>query len=115
VRQAIRRLVVKPYLNAGGDLPAYFLDPSLEQVVERAVEHSEFTSHLNLAPQAIRDVIDRIQRVVGAPESAVAAVVSSGARCFLRQLAEPSIGNLYFLSHNEIPAGVKVVSLGVIT
>jgi len=33
---------------------------------------------------------------------------------FLRQLVEPSIPNLFFLSHNEIPAGIKVVSLGVI-
>ncbi len=35
VRQAIRRMVVKPYLNASGDLPAYFLDPALEQAIER--------------------------------------------------------------------------------
>ncbi len=114
VRQTVRRMVVKPYLNTNGDLPAYFLDPALERTVESAVEHGEFASHLNLAPQAIREVLDRIVRVTGTPESAVVAVVSSGARCFLRQLVEPSIPNLFFLSHNEIPAGVKVVSLGVI-
>ncbi|MGE5645478.1 MAG: flagellar biosynthesis protein FlhA [Acidobacteriota bacterium] len=114
VRQAIRRMVVKPYLNQAGELPAYFIDPSLEQVVERAVEHAEFTSHLNLSPQAIRDLLDRIAKTTGTPESPVVAVASSGARCFLRQLVEPSIPNLHFLSHNEIPAGVKVVSLGVI-
>ncbi len=114
VRQAVRRMVIKPYLNASGDLPAYFLDPGLERTVEAAVEHGEFGSHLNLSPQAIRDALDRLQRVVGTPESPVVAVVSSGARCFLRQLVEPSLPNLYFLSHNEIPAGVKVVSLGVI-
>jgi flagellar biosynthesis protein FlhA len=114
VRQAIRRMVIKPYLNPGGDLPAYFLAPSIEHTVEAAVEHGELTSHLNLSPQAIRDVVDRIQKVTGTPESAVAAVVSSGTRSFLRQLVEPSIPNLFFLSHNEIPAGIKVVSLGVI-
>jgi flagellar biosynthesis protein FlhA len=114
VRQAVRRMVVQPYLNPGGDLPAHFLDPNLERSVENAVEHGEFASHLNLSPQAIRDLLDRLQRAVGTPESPVVAVVSSGARCFLRQLVEPSLGNLFFLSHNEIPAGVKVVSLGVI-
>ena len=31
VRQAIRRAVVKPYLNRAGDLPAWFLDPAIEQ------------------------------------------------------------------------------------
>jgi flagellar biosynthesis protein FlhA len=114
VRQSIRRVVVKPYLNAGGDLPAYFLDPALEQTVEASVEHGEHTSHWSLSPQAVRDMLDRLRRTVGSPESPVVALASSGARHFLRQLAEPSIGNLYFLSHSEIPAGVKVVSLGVI-
>jgi flagellar biosynthesis protein FlhA len=115
VRQTIRRMVVKPYLNAGGDLPAYLVDPALEQVIENSVEHGEYSSHLNLAPQALRDILDRIQRVTGAPESPVVAVASSGARYFLRQIVEPSLPNLFFIAHNEIPAGVKVVSLGVIS
>jgi len=114
VRQAIRRMVVKPYLNGNGDLAAYLLDPALEQVVERAIEHGEHTSHLNLAPQAIRDILDRIQRVTGVPESPVAAVAGPGTRYFLRQLVEPTLYNVFFISHNEIPPGVKVVSMGVI-
>jgi flagellar biosynthesis protein FlhA len=114
VRQAIRRMVVKPYLNASGDLAAYLVDPALEQVVERAIEHGEHTSHLNLAPQAIRDVLERIQRVTGVPESPVAAVAGPGTRYFLRQLVEPTLYNVFFISHNEIPPGVKVVSMGVI-
>jgi flagellar biosynthesis protein FlhA len=114
VRQAIRRVVVRPYLNSSGDLPAYFLDPSLEQKIESSVEHGEYSSHCNLSPQAIREILDRIRRVVGRPESPIVAIASSGARHFLHQLAESSLGNLFFLSHSEIPAGVKVVSLGVI-
>jgi flagellar biosynthesis protein FlhA len=113
-RQAIRRTVVKRYLDASGNLPAYLLDPSIEQAVESAVEHGEQTSHLSMAPQTIREILDRIQRKIGAPEAPVVAVTTSGARYFLRQLVEPSLTNLFFLSHNEIPAGVKVISLGVI-
>jgi len=115
VRQSIRRTVVKPFLNSNGDLPAYVVDSPLEQLVEGAAEHGEHSSHLTLAPQAIRDVLDRIERVTGVPESPVAAVTSSGARAFLRQLCEPRLANLSFISHNEIPPGVRVVSLGVIT
>ena len=79
VRQAIRRTVVKPYLNATGNLPAYFLDPAIEQAVESAVEHGEQNSHLSLAPQTIRDILDRIQRKVGNPEGA------GGGRNYLRR------------------------------
>jgi flagellar biosynthesis protein FlhA len=114
VRQAIRRTVVKPYLNSSGDLPAYFLDPSIEQTVESAVQHGEQSSHLSLAPQAIRDILNRIQQKVGSPETPVASVTSSGARYFLRQIAEASLAGVVFLSHNEVPAEVKVVSQGII-
>ncbi|MEO7142159.1 MAG: flagellar biosynthesis protein FlhA [Bryobacteraceae bacterium] len=114
VRQTIRRMVVKPYLNQAGDLPAYFIDPALERSLETAVEHTEHSSHLNLAPQKIRELLDRISRVIGPAENPVAAVTSSGARFFLRQIVEGSALNLSLLSHSEIPAGVKVISLGLI-
>jgi len=114
VRQSIRRTVVKPYLNQKGELPAWLLDPTVEQMVEGAVQHSEQNSILVLAPQAVRDILNRIEKKVEKPEMPVAVLTSSGARCFLRQMVEPTMGNLFFLSHNEIPAGVKVLSLGVI-
>ena len=114
VRQAIRRTVVKPYLNASGDLPAYFVDPSLEQSIESAIQHGEQNSHLAMSPQAIRDILNRIEQKVGSPETPVVAVTSSGARYFLRQMVETSHANVVFLSHNEVPAEVKVVSQGLI-
>jgi flagellar biosynthesis protein FlhA len=114
VRQAIRRSVVKPYLRDSGELPAYFIDPAIEQAVESAVQHGEQNSHLSMAPQAIRDVLNRIQHKVGTPETPVVAVTSSGARHFLRQIVEASQASVVFLSHNEVPAEVKVLSQGLI-
>jgi flagellar biosynthesis protein FlhA len=83
-------------------------------MVEAAVEHGEHSSHLTLAPQAIRELIERMRRAVANPDSPTSAVVGSGARYFFRQMAETSIPNLFFIAHNEIPPGVKVVSLGAI-
>ncbi|MBV8820834.1 MAG: FHIPEP family type III secretion protein, partial [Acidobacteriaceae bacterium] len=112
VRQAIRRQVVKPYLNASGELPAYFLDPTIEQAIESSVEHSETTSHLNLAPQRVRDILDRVAKLAGSLDSPVVAIASSGSRYFLRQITESSVPNLTVISHGEVPAGVKILSLG---
>jgi flagellar biosynthesis protein FlhA len=112
VRQSIRRVVVKPYLTRGGDLPAWFLSPSIEQAVEGAVEHGEQHSSLNLAPQTIRDILNRISMRVASPETPIVAITTSGARYFLRQITEPAIPNLLFLSHNEVPPGQRVQSLG---
>ncbi len=114
VRQSIRRVVVQPYLNASGDLPAWFMDASLEQMVEKAVEHGEHSSHVALAPQHLREILGKCNRTVGTPEAPVVVITSSAARFFLRQLAEPSLWNLFFVSHNEVPAGIRVQSLGVI-
>jgi flagellar biosynthesis protein FlhA len=115
VRQAIRRSVVKPYLNRTGDLAAWFLDPSIERTVEGAVEHGEQTSHLTLTPQAIRDILSRLQNRVSSPETPVVAITSSGARYFLRQITESALPNLFFLAHNEVPPGLRVQSLGNIS
>jgi flagellar biosynthesis protein FlhA len=113
-RQAIRRMLVKPYLNPGGDLSAYFMDPSLEQAVDSAVEHGEHNSHLNLAPARIREIVDRVVKSTGNPESSVALLTGSMSRPFLRQILESAAPNVHVISHAEIPPGVKVVSLGVI-
>jgi flagellar biosynthesis protein FlhA len=114
VRQSIRRVVAKPYLNASGELSAYFVDPAIEHSIEAVVEHGENGSHLALAPQVLRDILAKCSRTVGHPETPVVAITSSAARYFLRQIVEPTIWNLIFLSHNEIPAGIRVQSLGTI-
>jgi flagellar biosynthesis protein FlhA len=114
VRQAIRRQVVKPLLDMAGDLTAHFLDPAVEQVIESAVEHTENSSHLNLPPQRIRDIQDRIKKCCGPAETPGVLLTSSGARFFVRQITESIIPNLTVLSHNEIPPGNRIVSLGAV-
>jgi flagellar biosynthesis protein FlhA len=113
-RQAIRRMLVKPYLNPKGELPAFFVDSQIEQTIERAIEYNEQSSHLNLAPQKIREILDKVTRAVGSADSPMAVVTSSSARFYLRQMIEGQIPNLSILSHNEVPTGVRVVSMGLI-
>ena len=112
VRQGLRRTVVKPYLNRAGDLPAWFVAPAIEQSVEAAVEHGEQNSHLTLAPQSIREILNRLAARIPSPETPVVAITSSGARYFLRQMEEPTLPNLFFVAHNEVPPGLRVQSLG---
>jgi flagellar biosynthesis protein FlhA len=114
-RQSLARTIVRPFLSSGGELQAYFFDPAIEQMVEAAAEHGEHVSNVRLTPQKVRDILERILRRIGSPEGPVVAVASSGARHFLRQMVEPSIKNLSVISHNEIPPGIKVVSLGLVS
>jgi flagellar biosynthesis protein FlhA len=114
VRQALRRTVVKPYVNRIGELPAWFVDPAIEQTVEAAVEHGEQNSHIAIAPQSGRDVVNRVMSRVSSPEAPVVVITTTGARYFLRQMTEASAPNLFFLAHNEVPPGMRVQSLGTI-
>jgi flagellar biosynthesis protein FlhA len=113
-RQSIRRQVVKPYLNPKGELPAYFLDSAVEQTIESAVQHSEQNSILALSPQVVREVLTRLERKIERREVPVVIVTSSGARYFLRQMVEAQMPNIFPVSHNEVPSGVKILSLGTI-
>lgn len=113
-RQSIRRTIVKPYLNPKGELPAFFLDPAVEQTIESSVQHSEQNSILILSPQAVREIVSSIERKMDRREVGTVILTSSAARHFVRQMLEPSSPNVFPIAHNEVPPGVKILSLGTI-
>ena len=91
VRQAIRRSIVKPHLNMAGDLPAYFLESQIEQIIEGAIEHGEHNSHFALSPQQVKSVVDKLTQALLVTDAGVAVITSSGARCFLKQMTENAL------------------------
>ncbi|MEO8099803.1 MAG: flagellar biosynthesis protein FlhA [Acidobacteriota bacterium] len=113
-RQAIRRSVVEPFLDREENLNAYVLDAALDDSLSGSVQHGDITSHLALAPNTIREFMNRVQEKVGIPSTPVAVLVSSGTRYFLQQIAESTLRNVFFLSHSDIPPATRVVSLGII-
>ena len=114
VRQTLRRSVVKPYLTPKNELPVWMFEMTTEQMLEGAVEHGEQNSHLNLPPARIRDLLERLARVVPSPDVPVVVLVSAQVRFFLRQMTEAMPGQFVFLSHAEIPSGVNVITLGTL-
>jgi flagellar biosynthesis component FlhA len=58
---------------------------------------------------------ERIKKCCNPPDSPAVLLSSSGSRFFIRQIAESVTPNLTVLSHNEIPPGNRIVSLGAIT
>ena len=113
-RQAIRRSVVQPYLNSNNELGVWFLDPDLEGQIERAVEHGEHASHLNLPPHRVREIVDAVSPGTGAAQASAVILAGSGSRYFLRQMIESRTPQMAVLSHGEVPSSVRVVSFGVL-
>lgn len=114
VRQALRRSLAKPLVNERAEIPAYFLDPSIEIEIDKAVEHGELSSHLNLPPQRSRSISDAIVSAVGRAAQSPVLITGSSCRTFVRQLVEPVAPHLTVLSHGEIPEGVRVLSAGIV-
>ena len=110
VRQAIRRILVQPYLNSLSDLPIYFLSPALEQLVEQHVEHGELSSHLQLGVEGITKILEACSRVLETRSGESVLLVSAGSRPFVAQIMESSMPGLAVLSHNEIPSGIRLLS-----
>ena len=112
VRQGIRRVIVKSHANPQGELTAYLVEPSAEQTVESAVEHSEHNSVLSLAPQAAREFVGRLTRKLERPDSLAIVLTNPSIRYFVKQLLETAFPEVAVLSHNEVPPEVRVKSLG---
>jgi len=112
VRQAIRRVIVKSHSNPQGELTAYLVEPSAEQTVESAVEHSEHNSVLGLAPQAAREFVGRLTRKLERPDASAIVLTSPAIRYFVKQLLETAFPEVAVLSHNEVPPEVRIKSLG---
>lgn len=115
VRQSIRRSVIRPYIDFRQELHAWFLDPKLEQILESSIEHGEHSSHLNLPPSQMKDLMDRLQKITSSSD--VSTVILTGTQCrpFVRLMAESGYPGLIVLSHAEVPPGIRLVSNGVIT
>ncbi len=88
------------------------MEPSAEQTVESAVEHSEHNSVLGLAPQAAREFVGRLTRKLERPDSSAIVLTSPAIRYFVKQLLETAFPEVAVLSHNEVPPEIKVKSLG---
>jgi flagellar biosynthesis protein FlhA len=112
VRQAIRRVIVKPHVNQQGELAAYMVEPASEQMVESAVEHSENNSVLTLAPQTARDIVSGITRKIERRDSSAVVLTGPTVRYFVKQLLETAFPDVSVLSHSEVPPELKVKSLG---
>jgi flagellar biosynthesis protein FlhA len=114
VRRALARSIIKPHLTNDGTVAAVFVDPALENTIERAIEHQETTSYCNLGPKEVRAVVDAVRAAVNRHGASFVIVTNGNVRFFLRQYIEAQFPAITVISHGEVPAGVRIVALGTI-
>ena len=114
VRVALGRAICRQFQTDQGELPAIGLAPSLEQRLMGSLVRTDQGAVLALDPADAQNLAARIARAL---ESAVAQPVllcSPTLRPHLWRLFSRVLPHLGVLSHNEVPAHVRLTPVAVI-
>ncbi len=123
VRQSMGRSLVQPLLDGEGTLRAFVLEPVLEEEMVALLDSEgalrmlgEGTQPVRGAGNFLRRIVDSLKRLTGeVPTSAMPVLLcSSPARFYLRRWLEPILPRITVLAPAEIPADIRVRSLGMI-
>ena len=120
VRHTIARRIVQPLLDQENVLRVLLVEPALEaELIEAAHGESGVRLLSDGRPRpgaAITRVADSVKRLIGSQSSAALPVLlaPSPMRYYLRRWLEPSLPRITVVSPAEIPAEVRLSSVGVV-
>ncbi len=123
IRQAMGRSIVQPLLDGEGVLRAFVLETALEEEIVSLLDNEgalrllgDGSQPVRAAGGFLRRIVESLKRLTGeAPTSAMPVLLcSSPARFYLRRWLEPILPRITVLAPSEIPADVRVRSLGMI-
>ena len=118
VRQGLGRYIVEQYKQDGDVLSLLALDRQVEEIIAESVQPSEQGGFLAIEPgvaqrilQNIRQGMDKFNQTGSHP----VLLASPSVRRHVKKLTERFLPSLAVLSHNEIPANIKIQSIGVVS
>ncbi|RLB42911.1 MAG: flagellar biosynthesis protein FlhA [Deltaproteobacteria bacterium] len=117
VRQKLGRTLVKPYLDKRNVLRVIAVGPDIEDRISRGINQTEYGAYLALEPSEAENIIESIRKVMDqvAPKIEHPVLLCSATvRRHLKKLCERFQVQVTVVSHNEIPSGIKIESVGEI-
>jgi len=112
VRQALARTIASSFRGPEGLIQVMTFDPLIERLVRERVQEGA-----SLEPQSAQRIMTAVQRSVEsfAKRGLLPVFLAgTGVRRHLRQLIGHYLPQIAVLSHNEIPDGFNIQSLGII-
>ena len=106
----LRLRVNSPAINTGAN---HLLPADTHDLEPGAHEITLYIGSLT-KPATIREILEKFKRCLGGLQGPGVVISSAEVRFALRQICESALPQVVFLSHAEIPATVRVVSLGMI-
>ncbi len=117
VRQRLSRTITKPYLENKKTLKVLNIKPSIEELITKGINQTDFGAYLALGPSEANKIIHHVRRSlddVAAKIEQPVILCSTTVRRHLKKLCDSFQINVAVFSHNEIPGGLQVQSLGEI-
>ncbi len=118
-RQALGRRLVRPLLDADGQLPVLLLDPALEEEILATLSPETGQRLLGAAPSAtplLRRLADSVRSLIGSTSSAAPPVLlcPSPARYHVRRWLEPVLPRLAVVAASELPPEIRLRPVGTV-
>lgn len=117
VRNALKRTIVKRYLNPQGKLEVVTIHPELEELIGNNVQRTMGGSMPVLKPNAINQIFDSLSKTSNEAMlngSQPVILASPRIRVALRNLIAFNFPNIGVLSINEIPNDVEIEAIGLV-
>jgi flagellar biosynthesis protein FlhA len=117
VRQKLARSITKPYLMGKKTLKVLNLKPSVEDIISKGINQTDYGAYLALGPKEARKIVDQIKKGVDGMTVKIEQPVilcSTAIRRHLKKLCDSFHVQVAVFSHNEIPSGLEIQSLGEI-
>lgn len=117
-RQALARSITRKFVTGDGSLPLMTLAPQAERAAIEAVQHGPEGGYLALEPNTAKRLVFRLGKWMeqfAEKGQQPVLVCSAQLRPYLRRMIERYVPTLTVLSPGEIPAEVRVQSIGMVT
>ncbi|SHG57745.1 flagellar biosynthesis protein FlhA [Thermosyntropha lipolytica DSM 11003] len=117
VRQALKRQILRQYVDENGVLKVLTLDPALEEKMRESLQQSDLGSYLALEPELAQKLIDELNRHYqdmmrhGLNPVLICAPI---LRIYFKRMLERFINNFTVLSYNEIDNSVNIEVVGMV-
>lgn len=116
-RQALGRVIVRQYVEAGEAMRVLTLQPELEQTIMDSIQRTEGGNFLNLDPTLLERVFTSLgkeaARLTNSGQTPI-VLTAPVVRLYFKRLTERVLGRLVVLSYNELDPAQEVQSVGMV-
>jgi len=117
-RQAMGRRLVQPHLDADGALPVLLLDPAIDEELQSCFGDGSrnIGDRGAVSIPVIRRLADSLKKLSGGAGATAWPVLlcQSPARYHIRRWLEPAVPRVTVLAPSEVPADIRIRSLGTV-